>query len=130
MREHLPSQTSILQLVKGANRYKITQLCREMWPRRKPQACHRSGSIYLISYCCQGLQNGPRSPQSLSPNCDKGYSLKVDCGNLFLHVYESFLIGKRSPVCHSLPISCVSDSKEICVLEWRLLVEALFQNSV
>ena len=30
--------------------------------------------IPLISYCCQGCQNGPRSPNSLSPNREEVYS--------------------------------------------------------
>ena len=30
--------------------------------------------IPLISYCCQGCQNGPNSPQSFTPNCKRVYS--------------------------------------------------------
>ena len=31
--------------------------------------------IPLISYCCEGYQNGPRSPQSLSKNCENVHFL-------------------------------------------------------
>ena len=37
--------------------------------------CNRDNSegILLISYCCQDCHNWPRSPQSLSPNCEEVY---------------------------------------------------------
>ena len=43
LRKYLPYQANIMQLMKGANRLKITRVCREMRPRRKPHVCDRSG---------------------------------------------------------------------------------------
>ena len=39
----------------------------------------RKERIPLISYRCQGYQKGPRSAQSLSPNCGKVYSPIIQC---------------------------------------------------
>ena len=41
-RKHLPYQTSIMQLLKGANASKIARVFREMQPRHKTYAYHRS----------------------------------------------------------------------------------------
>ena len=38
----LPYQASITQLLNGANESKITRVCREMRPRRKPNVYHCS----------------------------------------------------------------------------------------
>ena len=74
--ETLPYQASIMQLLNGANKSKITRVCREMRPNFDATETQAKGLSpkrwrFPDSYCCQGYQYGPRSPQFLSSNCDK-----------------------------------------------------------
>ena len=75
-RKDLAYEARIMQLLKGANKSKISRVAGR---------CDRDASQTFIteveglpdSYCCQGCQDGPKSPQSLSSNCEKG--LLVGC---------------------------------------------------
>ena len=71
----LPFNISIVLLLESANKSKISQVCSEMRPSCKE-------AVPLISYFCQGCQNPPPSPKSISPNCEKVFSL------IFLHTHS------------------------------------------
>ena len=76
LEERLSIRSKDHATLKGANKSKISRVAGK---------CDRDASQTLIteveglpdSYCCQGCQDGPKSLQSLSSNCEKG--LLVGC---------------------------------------------------
>ena len=62
--------------------HKILERCKYIESNSSLQADAPSSleAIPMISYCCQGCQSGPHSPQSLSPNCGKVYFVPYSNG--------------------------------------------------
>ena len=59
---HLPYKASIKHFLNGANRSKITRVCKEMRPKRKPNVYHQSGGDSPIPTVVMAVRLGYALP--------------------------------------------------------------------